>query len=86
MGVMADVMVCVEGAGGDQGFCPTGYRMQLEKAYLLSANDAQSFATLAQPFDPQVAGDFFNLALFFTLGVYLVALGLGSVLSLVKKA
>lgn len=86
LGTVQTVVVCVPGTSGIQGACPTGSVESVTQAYLVAPSEAARFDLMADPFDAGVAGQYFGFAFASTVFVWLLALGAGAVIKMVKSA
>lgn len=85
LGTTQTVLVCVPGEGV-QGVCPSGYSQSVTQAYLVAPTEAGYLDAMAQPFEPGVAGAYFGFAFASTVFVYLLSLGCGALIQMVKDA
>jgi hypothetical protein len=86
LGTVQTVVVCIAGSSGIQGACPTGSVESVTQAYMIAPSQASYFDLMADPFDPGVAGQYFGFAFASTVFVWLLALGAGAVIKMVKSA
>lgn len=86
LGTVQTVVVCVNGSSGVQGPCPTGQVQSVTQAYIISPTEAQTFDLMAEPFDSSTAMAYFSAAFATTLAFWLVSLGAGMIIRMVKSA
>lgn len=86
LGTVQTVVVCVSGSSGIQGACPAGQVESVTQAYLVAPSEATRFDLMAEPFDAATAGAYFGFAFASTVFVWLLSLGAGVVIKLVKSA
>lgn len=85
LGTTQTVLVCVPGEGV-RGICPEGFSQSVTQAYLVAPTEAAFLDAMAQPFDPATAGSYFGFAFASTVFLYLVSLGCGSLIQMVRDA
>lgn len=85
LGTTQTVLVCVPGEGL-QGVCPEGFSQSVTQAYLVAPTQAGFFDAMAQPFDSATAGAYFGFAFASTIFVFLLSLGCGALISMVKDS
>ncbi|MBB5202815.1 hypothetical protein HNQ51_000108 [Inhella inkyongensis] len=86
IGTVQTLIVCQPASAGVQGACPVGTAQAVVQGYVITASEAARFEAAAEPFDPAAAGAYFGLAFAATLFVYLVSLGAGAVIRMVRTA
>lgn len=86
LGTVQTVVVCIPGTPGVQGACPDGQVQSVTQAYLIAPSEAARFDLMAEPFDAATAGAYFGFAFASTVFVWLLALGAGMVIKMVKTA
>ena len=86
LGTVQTVVVCVTGTTGVQGICPVGQVETVTQAYLIAPSEAAYFDLMAEPFDSALAGGYFGFAFASTVFVWLLALGAGSIIKMVRQA
>jgi hypothetical protein len=87
LGSTQTVVVCV-GGGSAWGSapCPPGQTVSVVQAYLITPSEAAKFNMNAEPFDSATAGAFFGFAFASTVFVWLLSLGAGAVIKMVRSA
>lgn len=85
LGTTQTVLVCVPGEGV-RGMCPEGFSQSVTQAYLVAPTEAGFLDAMAQPFDPATAGAYFGFAFASTVFVYLLSMGCGALIQMVKDA
>lgn len=87
LGVVQTVVVCIP---GDTGVpfppCPAGTTASVTSAYLIAPSESAAFDLMAEPFDAATAGAYFGFAFASTVFVWLLALGAGSIIKMVRSA
>lgn len=86
LGTVQTVVVCVAGSSGIQGACPAGQVESVTQAYLIAPSEAARFDLMSDPFDAGVAGQYFGFAFASTVFVFLLALGCGAIIKMVKSS
>ncbi|MNM33778.1 hypothetical protein D3C81_444120 [compost metagenome] len=85
LGNVQTVLVCVPGQGV-QGYCPDGQAQTVTQAYMIAPSESTALDLMAQPFDPSAAGAYFGFAFSSTVFVYLLSLGCGVLIQMVRRA
>jgi hypothetical protein len=80
LGTVQTVVVCVP-----QGLCPAGQVQSVTQAYMIAPSESTALDVMAQPFDASQAGAFFGFAFASTIFCWLLSLGCGSLISLVRR-
>lgn len=86
LGTVQTVVVCIPGTSGIQGACPADHVQSVTQAYLIAPSEAARFDLMVEPFDAATAGAYFGFAFASTVFVWLLALGAGMVIKMVKTA
>lgn len=86
LGTVQTVVVCVAGTGGNQGSCPVGQIESVTQAYMIAPTEATTLDLMATPFDAATAGAYFGFAFASTVFVWLLSLGAGAIIKMVKTA
>lgn len=87
LGSVQTVVVCTGGGSGwGSAPCPAGSTVSVVQAYLITPSEAAKFDLMAEPFDAATAGAYFGFAFASTVFVWLLALGAGSIIKMVRQA
>jgi hypothetical protein len=86
LGTVQTVVVCIPGSSGIQGACATGSVESVTQAYLIAPSEAARFDLMAEPFDSVQAGQYFGFAFASTVFVWLLSLGAGAVIKMVRSS
>lgn len=86
LGTVQTVVVCIPGVSGFQGACPIGHIEAVTQAYLIAPSEAARFDLMSEPFDSAIAGQYFSFAFASTCFVYLLSLGAGMIIKIIKSA
>lgn len=86
LGTVQTVVVCVSGTSGIQGICADGQAQSVTQAYLVAPSEATRFDLMAEPFDAATAGQYFGFAFASTVFVWLLSLGAGMIIKMVRSS
>ncbi|WP_157314210.1 hypothetical protein [Chitinibacter sp. GC72] len=85
LGQVVNVIVCMPGTP-TRVPCPAGQTTKVVQAYVIDPANAAQFEAENEAFSTATAGQYFSFGLSTVLFVWLLGIGMGSIVSLVKRA
>lgn len=87
LGTVQTIVVCVPGGTGwGSAPCPAGQTVSVVQGYVITPSEAAKFNLNAEPFDASTAGAYFGFAFASTVFVWLLSLGAGAIIKMVRSA